>query len=850
MLNTIYGQRNAIFLSKSKDSTSTVKKNIPENQLSNNDNASNSFYNISYLNNSPNRNLSCLLESMPGILFENGLPGITENAEIGLRGGFSKGTKYIIDGIPFNNTLFGGLIGNIPQKAIDRIDCYQGGYGVEYGNALSGVINIKIRDGGDRFIGGGELGYSNLTDEYGYNKYDAYFGGPLYKGNPILNFFTAFEYLKANDNNPRSINLSIPTANINQPQLPDNESEDKRFIVKFSGKYTNFTSSLSLLGSFRKDREYIHNYSKNNSLHNPKIKENVLGGSFRLSHSNETYGNFDLNFRYFSIDYKKGDGIWFDDFEAYGDSAKNAELGVTFFNGDGDNPRTDDNGIFYRHGRIYDYFQKYNIQAWGIDFDYNFKYLIHSFRFGFTFGQSKLRYFEISPVGIAPYKNHTNDRKYYYNIGRTFGYTIYGGIYNGGDDLRILENGNPRSGTYEQVAAKKPITQSAYLEDKIKFNNLMINFGIRYDYFNPNTKRVKNMDEFLGVDGIVTSDDFEQAPSQQYFSPRIKTIFNFWKNSNIYAGLGVFRRQPDFTDIYDSWNNYENLEIGQAEFSTGYVKYEKLTQMEWGISHSFNEFGNLKAVYFQNILTDIANVALIDTKSGQSTKDFYTPINSKEEIKVKGIILNFDFWYNNIFGVSANYLYASSNMQGTELKEYYLYRLIHTKYPEWKTRQSLSLNINLQLENLYNQNSFYSLIFRNTNLSLFSIYNYDKRFSQIKYFDLRQRYIPYGFADTLTKVRNLEYFRIDLRLEKKINIGHLSIIPYLYIRNLLDRNNYNLLYVATGKPDDSGWLTTAVAQQTIMAHGKGFEPDYKALERNPANYDIPRLIRLGLKVEF
>jgi hypothetical protein len=30
----------------------------------------------------------------------------------------------------------------------------------------------------------------------------------------------------------------------------------------------------------------------------------------------------------------------------------------------------------------------------------------------------------------------------------------------------------------------------------------------------------------------------------------------------------------------------------------------------------------------------------------------------------------------------------------------------------------------------------------------------------------------------------------------------------------------------------------------------GFQQDYQSLERNPANYGIPRLIKLGLKINF
>ncbi len=39
-------------------------------------------------------------------------------------------------------------------------------------------------------------------------------------------------------------------------------------------------------------------------------------------------------------------------------------------------------------------------------------------------------------------------------------------------------------------------------------------------------------------------------------------------------------------------------------------------------------------------------------------------------------------------------------------------------------------------------------------------------------------------------------------------------------------------------------------KQNVANNGEGFAQDYVALERNPANFGIPRLIKLGVKVNF
>ena len=91
---------------------------------------------------------------------------------IRIRGGRSGETLTLIDGIPINNFVFGGPAFNITTEAVEQIDFQRGGFEPQYGNALSGIINIATREGGTRLAGavsyqtsavGGALG--NTPDE-------------------------------------------------------------------------------------------------------------------------------------------------------------------------------------------------------------------------------------------------------------------------------------------------------------------------------------------------------------------------------------------------------------------------------------------------------------------------------------------------------------------------------------------------------------------------------------------------------------------------------------------------------------------------------------------------------------
>ena len=93
-------------------------------------------------------------------------------------------------------------------------------------------------------------------------------------------------------------------------------------------------------------------------------------------------------------------------------------------------------------------------------------------------------------------------------------------------------------------------------------------------------------------------------------------------------------------------------------------------------------------------------------------------------------------------------------------------------------------------------------------------------------------------------------FRVDLRLEKSFKISSLKISPYLWIQNLFDAKNVVSVYRSTGSPSTTDWLNTPEGRATAQQSGEGYVQDYMSYEENPNNYGIPRLIRLGLKVDI
>ncbi len=106
-------------------------------------------------------------------------------------------------------------------------------------------------------------------------------------------------------------------------------------------------------------------------------------------------------------------------------------------------------------------------------------------------------------------------------------------------------------------------------------------------------------------------------------------------------------------------------------------------------------------------------------------------------------------------------------------------------------------------------------------------------------------------------------FRIDAKLDKSFRIvtgrdadgeakRGVDLNVYLQVLNVLNTTNVTSVYAATGSPDDDGYITSPNAQSVIARQPspQAYVDLYGIKVNDPANYDLPRRIRLGVQVNF
>lgn len=115
-------------------------------------------------------------------------PGVVEGH---IRGGRETEVLYLVDGLPVQQAISGGLGSNLPNTSVVDLTIQTGGFNAEYGNAMSGVVNAVTKSGGEKFQAQAkavteDFGVESLESE-GTRRYELNLGGPLTsKGNYFL----------------------------------------------------------------------------------------------------------------------------------------------------------------------------------------------------------------------------------------------------------------------------------------------------------------------------------------------------------------------------------------------------------------------------------------------------------------------------------------------------------------------------------------------------------------------------------------------------------------------------------------------------------------------------------------
>src|SRR4030095_11811439 len=783
---------------------------------------------------------------------------------LNIRGSRSSENLIIVDGVATTNPTDGSNSAFVSNSQLKEIAVLTGGFGAEYGNALSGVINVTTKSGSEKYTGSFEVisdiasGDWVKTTSQGYNLYNITLGGPLIptkEMSKVVNFYGGVERQYLGVSNPSWIADEIFADHL---------------IPNFGQQLWNYTGRLAVnLNELKGNKipiqlrggvSYTQNkfttfrgsFLKFNSNHFRYNEQNDLLAYGRISHNISSKFFYELQGSYYDSKGEFGDPIHRDNWFDYGDTAK-----VPGLTTQGGTLGSDPTGVFRLAGAVNDFFQRTDISYLGGKLDATLALLTkkvgdHELKFGGEFRYNTLRKMVFFASAIATQNDSAGnpivpilDKWYSASSGglQAYGYSIndYGTEGVSGSDL------NP----------KHPIVGAVYLRDKVDFPGFSFNGGLRVDYLDVNDEVLKDINDVLGPDGVLLSDDdYQKSKPTIAVSPRLGFSFPVTDKTVFHAQYGKFIQMPPLDFLYI--NRIAFAQFFQTSLQdvaeNSALKPERLTSYEIGIKHQVGDYLDMGVTAYYKETQDQIGINKLIATPGKLPIGYTVYLNSDFSVS-RGL----DFYlsmrrYKRIaVDVAYTLLYASGTGSDPNQK----LNLVNQQnaYPNFTfplnfdQRHTGSINFDYRFggdEDV--PKGFWGQVLKGLGVNVLFGFNSGRPYTQRNL--PTQPFNP--SSGTATSTKNQVYTawdtRVDLRVDKTVKIWKTNWNFYVYVLNLLNNETVNTVYEATGRPDDDGYLSTPAGQIGYLI--PGYVDNYNLRQKSPLNWGPPRQIRLGINMIF
>lgn len=870
---------------------------------------------------------SDVLESLPVRGIDNIL-GLTagvvlQDKTIFIRGGRQDEVGFYLEGASITDPVVGGRGITIAQDAIEEIQVQSGGYTAEYGGANAGIVytqvksgtpdikasveyitdNVSLKGKKDRFDGEKRLG----TYWYGYNEFTGTLSGPIV--DKRFKFFGLFNYQYQNDQTPQSypgINLGrigdATTGDTIDFQYPAGAIY-KNSLEQYSGTGTlslDFNPLIfRLVGSYTANKTYFPwtgrtsgNLANMLNLDRVQNQDQTDGAaSLKVTHILNAKTFYEISGGYSFNTFESYDPLLEDNFLGYGDSVANAAAGVSWAKSAGDNygrferpTRLNIMGFsFNAPGDVTSNYQKFKRER--INLAAALSTQIgneHSVKIGGEYQLLTIRNYtwtneQLMALSQLVYQNDilpagdpskiTRDQVF---IGR--------GINNYGYDL----NGNEIGGDDKFLGAKKPVFAAFYVQDKIEYNDLIINVGLRYDYIKVDNLQFQDPTRpELAINyntGEIIDAGWKEVPTFQSVSPRLGLSFPVTDQTIFHAQFGKFVQQSRLRDMYNgvyamAYNLRGGFEI-TAPFGFN-IQPTRTTQYEVGFTQQIGEIASFDITGFYK---DIQDQVVFDKQSTDPTSPYksYNILKNGDFATTKGIELAFNMRRTARMQVNAALTFqdaqgtgsfpnSARGIVGAPLDGVTIFKPQYISPLEFNN----SFRGNINLDYRFGKDDGPSFL-NEFGLSGLLSFNSGHPFTIGKGgADLEGDARDRSPLEALNSSTTPWVFQFDLRLDKTINLfDKLNANIYLVVINLFDTKNIENVFLRTGSTTDDGYISDpALGGKLVETYGPEYAALYRAINidyyeqwqvaatgapitTTPLFYGPPRQIRLGIRLEY
>ncbi len=814
-----------------------------------------------------------------------------------IRGGRSGETAYWIDGVPVTDVFNGSAVVDVNPSMVQELQVLSGAFNAEYGQAMSGIVNIVTREGAEKYSG-------SVT---------AYAGDYLSTHSNIFKGIQKFEPF-----NIRNIegSLSGPLAGRDVSLYLNGRS------IHYGG-YLNgirrYTPSSAVAKRFDRDEVYILGTDRfNDSVYVRNNYTSIPGGGTMIDSLNRA--KFDSAYSVFKNNYTNGTGDgktvpmgWNDKLYLQAKLAmkitSELKLNIT---GIYDNVEAQGYNRDFQYnpdGQGKDYTRSYTgifqlthtlstttfYTLGGSYFEKTYKHYLYENPYDTRYthpdlanlGRAQSTYsFSTGGSDLGRYQRGTTTGLVKFDLSSqvTNEHFIKAGVETRQhkvflDDLTLrpvaaqtsFKNSfsNPYIATYiesdtssyRDTYTHKPVELSGYLQDKMEFKDLIINLGVRVDYFEPDANVLADDEDpniyspaklsntFFDNNGNGVQDGnepsktvadrkkywFKKAATKFKISPRFGASFPITDRGVIHFSYGHFFQTPNFERLYAN----PGFKVGEG---TGNVDHRGSPTGNADLNPEQTINGEIG---LQQQLTDDMSIDvtayLRDIRNLTGSRADQIPIGGGFASRTYTKYVNSDFGFIRGFIVSLDKRFA----QGMSLALDYTFQIARgsASDPNQARNQVAGGQLpEVQLTPLgWDQ--------RHTINAIFSYSEDTWGGSVISSYGSGTPYTPDVTSDVTVFLTNSEikpsYFNSDVRVYKNISIDALKVTLFMRVNNLFDTKNETGVYGDTGRAGE-----TKYEREALLSGQKPYINTIADYYTNPQNYSEPRRIEVGATIEF
>jgi hypothetical protein len=410
---------------------------------------------------------------------------------------------------------------------------------------------------------------------------------------------------------------------------------------------------------------------------------------------------------------------------------------------------------------------------------------------------------------------------------------------------------------YHNKYTRKPTEFSAYLQDKIEIKDMIMNIGVRFDYFNSNgVVPVDPKDPSIYSpfqDSYVYQNPGEpdslrvpltpeqrrglmqkKATAKTQVSPRIGIAYPITDRGIIHFSYGHFFKMPEFQYLYDNPDFKLLTGGGWTVIGNSALNAERTVEYEIGLQQQLSDQVGFDASLFYKDIRDWVGTSPLVTTLKPSVA--YSVYENKDYANVYGIVLDLDKRYSSHF--SGNISYSFQVAEGTYSNPLDAFNAISAK-----TEPRLNL-IPLNWDQHHTLMGSATLGAAGWTLTFQGKYQTGRPYTPTY---ARGSFVggeaQVGYRDNSARLPSTS--QLDLLLHRRFRVGALNLGLLVTVYNVFDQKGETAVYSETGTARYSVNLDPNYVNYNTLRIGT-----VEDLVRRPDWYIPPRQVQAGLTLEF